>query len=400
MCYLCIFSNMCKELTTFLKNLIIIKETRRGGDRMTFTMPLQEIAWKRVLFFLLIIIVPNYLVMQTQIVGPVDDRVGIGTALDLGIILPLLLYFFGFRKRVSWMLLCGLVFFGVLLANWMIPSHADAHLTYFNTMVVVLEIGVIAFELVLLLFILKRFPILIQNYQTEKRMHHHFLLSFSRAIQQTVVFQNKRLNKFVFLLRLLATDLGAIYYCLFSWRKKRQANVEHVNLFTIHKDVGYLGVFYMLVHAMVIEVIAVHVMVAQYSHIAAWIVTIFDVYALLFIISDYQAIRLSPVILSEKGIHFQKGIRQYGYIEWSAVKGITENKRSPEEVKQDRGSVELALHGLEREKVPHVIELNRPVEINQVFGFKKSIESVYVKVDEPYVFRDKIEQYLVKQRAT
>ncbi|MFP3489537.1 hypothetical protein R0K20_18250, partial [Staphylococcus sp. SIMBA_130] len=70
--------------------------------------------------------------MQTQVVGPIDDRVGIATALDLVIVLPLLLYFFGFRKRVSWVLLFGFILCGVLLANWMIPSHANAHLTYFN----------------------------------------------------------------------------------------------------------------------------------------------------------------------------------------------------------------------------------------------------------------------------
>ena len=71
-----------------------------------------------------------------------------------------------------------------------------------------------------------------------------------------------------------------------------------------------------------------------------------------------------------------------------------ENKKSPEEVKQHRGSVELALHGLEREQLPFVIELNRPIEINQVFGFKKSVERLYVKVDEPYEFRDKFIHYL------
>ncbi|MGB7999136.1 MAG: hypothetical protein WCF60_03455 [Anaerobacillus sp.] len=361
---------------------------------MTLSLSLQEIAWRRIVILLLIIIVPNYLVMQTQIVGPVDDKIALGTALDLIVILPLLLYFFGFRKRVSWILLCGLVLFGVLLANWMIPSHADAHLTYFNALVVVLEAGVIAFELVLFIAIFKRFPLLIKNYQIEKTTHHHFLLSFSRAIQQTFVFKNKRLTKFGFLLRFLATDLAVIYYNLFSWRKKKQANVEHVNSFTFHKDGGYLGVFYMLVHAMVIEIIAVHVMVAQYSHVAAWIVTFFDLYALLFIISDYQSIRLSPVILSNKGIHFQKGIRQYGFIEWNAVEGIMENIKSPEEVQKHRASIELALHGLERDQVPHVIDLNREVEINQVFGFKKKIERVYIKMDDPHVFRDKVDHYL------
>lgn len=197
------------------------------------------------------------------------------------------------------------------------------------------------------------------------------------------------------MLRVLATDLAAIYYSLFSWRKKKgQCETKGGYSFTFHKGGGYLGVFYMLVHAMVIEVIAVHMIVAQYSHVAAWIVTSIDVYALLFIISDYQAIRLSPVILDKKGIHFQKGIRQYGFIEWSNIKEITVNQKSPKEVRQDKDSAELALHGLEREQVPWLLCLKKPVEINQVFGFKKSIGKVYVKMDHPYEFRDKVRWYL------
>jgi hypothetical protein len=69
-----------------------------SGDSMIASYSLKEIAWKRIVFFLFLIIIPNYLVMQLQLVGPVDDMVGLGTALDLVIILPLVLYFFVLRK--------------------------------------------------------------------------------------------------------------------------------------------------------------------------------------------------------------------------------------------------------------------------------------------------------------
>lgn len=152
----------------------------------------------------------------------------------------------------------------------------------------------------------------------------------------------------------------------------------------------------MLVHAMVIEIVAVHILVAQFSHIAAWIVTALDVYCLLFIISDYQAIRLSPVVLDSKGIHFQKGIRLYGFVPWEQVKEIEENTLSPKEVEKERNSIELALHGLERENMPFVIRLNEQVEINRIFGFKKSITSIYVKMDEAHTFNDTVRSYLKK----
>lgn len=189
------------------------------------------VAWKRIVFFLFLLLLPNYLVMQVQLVGPVDDLVGLGTAIDLVIILPLALYFFCFKKRVSWLVLCAFVFWGLLLSNWMIPNEADAFLTYFNHSVILLEAGIILFEVILFVAIVKRFPLLIKNYKNEKSVHYHFLLCFSEAVQRTFSFKNERLNKFQFILRVLATDLAAIYYSLFSWRKKLPfLNIEKARL--------------------------------------------------------------------------------------------------------------------------------------------------------------------------
>jgi hypothetical protein len=245
-----------------------------------------------------------------------------------------------------------------------------------------MEAALISFELILFLMIAKRIPVLIRNYKSQKAEHYHFLSSLSAAIQQTFTFRNKHLNKFEMGFRVLATDIAAIYYSLFSWRKKTEQG------FTFHKDGGYLGVFFMLVHAMLIEIIAVHLMVAQYSHLAAWIITALDVYALLFIISDYQAIRLSPVIMDKKGIHFQKGIREYGCVPWDKIDGLYKNDELA-----GKESVELAFHGLEKEPAPYVIQLKETVEVRKVFGLKKQIRTVFVKMDDPQAFKETFDIY-------
>ncbi|KAB8130736.1 hypothetical protein F9U64_13980 [Gracilibacillus oryzae] len=363
---------------------------------MVGTFPVNNIDWKRIIIFLLIILVPNYLVMQVQLVGPVDDLVGIGTAIDLVIILPLAIYFLGFKKRVSWLVLCAFIFWGLLLANWMIPNEADGYLTYFNYSVIMLEAAVILVEVILFIAIVRRMPRLIQSYHTEKKQHYHFLSSFSVAIVKTFTFKNKHINKFQLILRVFATDIAAIYYSLFSWRKKAPV-ADSGHTFTFHKDGGYQGVFFMLVHAMVLEVIAVHILVSQVSHVAAWILTFFDIFALLFIIADYQAIRLSPVVLDEKGLHFQKGIRQYGFITWEQISELRKNEKSPKETAKDRESISLALHGLEQEPIPYVIELNEPVEIRQLFGLKKIIRSIYFKMDQSHLFFETVTDYLAKR---
>ena len=369
-----------------------------SGDSVTTSFSFHTIAWKRIVFFLLLILVPNYLIMQVQLVGPIDNMNGLATTLDLVIILPLILYFFGFKKRMSWLVLCAFMFWGLLLANWMIPNEADAYLSYFNHSVIVVEAGVIVVELFFFIAIVKRLPLLLENHKEKKNMHYHFLLSFSAAIQSTFIFQNEKLNKFQFTLRILATDIAAIYYSLFSWRKNAPILKQgQGRTFTFHKDGSYQGIFLMIVHAMLLEIVAVHVMVAQFSHIAAWIFTGLDIYALLFIISDYQAIRLSPVVLDSYGIHFQKGIRQYGFISWEQVGGVYENNKTTKEVEKDRTSITLALHGLEKEQIPYVVKLNEDVQIHQIFGFKKKIRSIYVKMDEPHEFNKTVCTYLNEQ---
>ncbi|MFZ3580040.1 hypothetical protein [Virgibacillus sp. DJP39] len=365
---------------------------------MIASFSVNKIAWKRMLFFLFLIFIPNYLVMKIKLVGPVNDLIALGTAIDLVVILPLMLYFLGFKKRVSLLVLFAFVFLGLLLANWMIPREADLYLTYFNQTVLILEAGLITFELVVLVALVKKFPVLLNNYRKEKHIHYHFLLSFSAAIQRTFVFKNEKLNKFQFTLRVLATDIAAVYYSLFSWRKKAPIVKQgQTHSFTFHKNASYLGVFFLLVHAMALEIVAVHFLVAQFSHTWAWILTGLDVYAMLFIISDYQAIRLSPVILDSNGIHFQEGIRQYGFVQWKEVKGVTENILTPSEVDKERKSISLALHGLERDQIPYVIKLNQPVKIRQIFGFRKEILSIYIKMDNTEEFTSAINSYLKLQ---
>ncbi|MCA0971608.1 hypothetical protein LCM20_13455 [Halobacillus litoralis] len=348
---------------------------------MVVPFTFQQLHLKRISFLLLFILVPNYLVMRAGIAGPIDDRIGVATALDLCLILPLLLYFFGFRQRVSWVYLITFIFLGAVMANLMIPNHADGYLSYFNHSVIVLEAAVIFVEILVLMMIVKRFPTLVRNYKESRRHHYHFLSSLSAAVQDT--FTIKRFNKVKIGLRILATDMAAIYYSLFSWRKKPAQG------FTFHKDGGYLGVFFMLVHAMVIEIIAVHMMVAQYSHTAAWIVTALDFYALLFIISDYQAIRLCPLVVDEKGLHYQKGIREYGSVPWDNIEGLYKNNELA-----GKESVELAFHGLEKEPSPYVIKLNRPVETRKIFGLKKTVEAVFLKLDDPEAFRKEFDRYV------
>ncbi|MCS0543557.1 hypothetical protein NXY55_26660, partial [Aeromonas veronii] len=155
---------------------------------------------------------------------------------------------------------------------------------------------------------------LIQNYKQQKEYSFYYPATIRGALNQT--FGKKKL------LDILVFDFTIFYYAFFVW-KKRWENKADTHVFTFHTKSGYFGLFIMLVHAMIIEVIGVHFLIAHFwSPIAAWIFTIFDLYVLLWIIADYQAVRLSPIVINAGKLLAQVGIRREIEVDLDNIKSI------------------------------------------------------------------------------
>jgi len=67
-------------------------------------------------------------------------------------------------------------------------------------------------------------------------------------------------------------------------------------------------------------------------------------------------------------------------------------------VENDKKGIALALYGLEKEKIPFVIKLKKPVKIYQFFGKRKKIKTVYVKMDDAHEFHEVVEGLIEKSQ--
>ncbi len=361
------------------------------------------ISWKALTIALLLFVLPNFLLMKVELIGTVEPVMAIGTVLDLAILLPLVCYFFVLRRKPTFFIIIPLSLVGLLTANWFVPDYADQYLNMINKYVIIIEVSLILLELAIMIFILKRIPLLKRVTAQKQQTYYHFLRSFIEASQRVFTFRFKKLNQYQNFLRVLSTDLSVFYYVFFSWGKKKQERLQclHQNTltFTYHKNGEYLGVFIMLVHALTIEIIAVHLMVMQYSHAAAWVLTALDIYALLFIIADYQAIRLSPVILDKKGIHIQKGLRFHAFIPYERIDQIIENNKDAKSVNKEKGTFNLTLGGLEAVNPKYKLILDQPIQAYSLFGIRKFIDAVYITVDENQKFYSEVNEILLKNQA-
>jgi hypothetical protein len=360
---------------------------------------LHLISWKALAIALLLIVLPNFLLFKIEVIGPVTPLMTIGSVLDLAIILPLVFYFFVFKSKPSFIIFIPMSFAGLFLVNWLVPDYADHYLNKINKSVILIEGSLILFELLLIVFILKRLPMLKHKVRNEQNNYYHFLRSFIEASKETFSFRFKKLNQYQNMLRFLSTDLAVFYYVFFSWRKNKSVSKQSVDRFTYHLNGEYLGIFIMLIHALTIEIIAVHLLVMQYSHLLAWIVTLFDIYALMFIIADYQAIRQSPIIMDNKAIHIQKGLRFHAAIPYEKIDVIQKNERSENEIRKDKLAIDLTLNGLEKKTPQFEMILKEPILAYTVFGIKKKINCLYITVDEPSKFSERAQCCLTRDRS-
>lgn len=123
----------------------------------------------------------------------------------------------------------------------------------------------------------------------------------------------------------------------------------------------------------VFEGVFVHLLVSQWSHVAAWVLTIADLWLLALIWADCRASVLQPVILLDDRLRVRYGLRIQADIPLSSIASATgarEFNPEPQEMKHALGPV-LG--------TPNVrIELNREVKAEGLLFLPKGVKCLYL----------------------
>jgi len=183
-------------------------------------------------------------------------------------------------------------------------------------------------------------------------------------------------------------DIGMLYYLLFSWRKGRAKTGSGSGLpFTYHRKTNQILYAAILTKVIVFEGVAVHLLVSQWSHPAAWILTIADLWLLALIWADCRASALQPVRVEEDRLRLRYGLRIQADIPLASIAGVAsagELHPEREEMKQALGPV-LG--------TPNVcIELNREEKAEGLLFQPKPVQRLYLTLDEPDAFVRELEE--------
>ncbi len=154
----------------------------------------------------------------------------------------------------------------------------------------------------------------------------------------------------------------------------------------------------MIIHGIAIETIGIHWWLHEKSMILSIVLLILNIYSVIFLIADMQAIRLNPVYVTDETIYISLGLMKRTEIDFNKIEEVIEDKGQLEG-KLSKDTIDFVARDF-GEAYPHVIlKMKEPVEVTFMLGIKKHYNQVAIKVDQSQEFKQMLQLRMSKYFA-
>ena len=317
----------------------------------------------------LLIIITCATILRSPLFSKNPPVVAAGAIFDLCITTPLLYYLFVVRSGRARLRSITAVFMACfVVARLIVPASG-------RTLLLDLRLLTIPLEVVLVIFVVRRASRAMRARHSEGSGDP--ALAIRRAVGElTGDFQRAG--------DILASEIAIFYYAFSGWRKKAtDSNAAH---FTSYKRAGWGTIFAALVLMIGTETGGVHLLVQLWSRPAAWVITVLDIYSIVWLLGDYQGLRLRPTVAGEVALRIRLGLRWSLEVPYAAIEFVGPATADLES--KPPGYLKLSL----LEAPQFVIHLLEPITAEGIFGIRRTIRRVGMLVDEPGEFRRTLQE--------
>lgn len=286
-----------------------------------------------------------------------SDPLSVGFALDLVFTVPLLAYLLPVR-RVGWPLLSlpVLALLGLATVVLLGPARLPFPLRSPETLLIALEAALLG-------------SIGVRAARAWRSAPTEDAVARLRSAARGVIPIGRAAD-------VLAHELAVVYYALLSWRARASVPTD-AHAFSYHRRCGYGGIVFALLVLSAAEGAAVHLLLAAWSEAAAWVLTLFTGYGALWLVADYRASLLRPVLLTSGMLRVRTGLRWSIEVPRSGIAGI---QRTPPSGKAP--VLRAVLFGS-----PTLwIQLREPTVAHGPYGFSRTVQWIALAPDVPESF--------------
>jgi len=232
-----------------------------------------------------------------------------------------------------------------------------------------LAILLVVVECSLIIFGILRMRKLVQTYRASRRKGLDALQSLEFALRE--VFKSR------FLAELLLFELRLLFNAFAGWFKTR-STVE--NEFDYFKKSGYPAFLAGILVFCLMELVIVHVVLMNWMPLLAWILLGLSLYGCIWLVGDYNLLRLGRLSVESKQLRLEMGLRWKADIPFSNILKV----ETAEQLPDCEGALHTQINLLRSANTR--IFFRRPQRFRTVFGIVKNsmIWDVYLHENEAF----------------
>ncbi|HEX9163879.1 MAG TPA: hypothetical protein VF980_19375 [Thermoanaerobaculia bacterium] len=279
-----------------------------------------------------------------------------GATFDLTLSIPLLYYFIVVRSGSARAITIAPVFaIGAAVAGLALPHG-------YHQMLHDLRFAVAPLEVVTIVLLVQR----VAAMRKAERSGDPFARIEAAAAQ---IFGTSRAASFV------AAELSIVWAALLGW--KRQADVPPgARSFTVHQNSGWGAIVAVFIGIIAAESVGLHLIVQMWSRTAAWILTCLDLYGILWLLGDMNALRLRPSLVTDDALRIRYGLR------WS----VDVPRESVAAIRRTTGESDWKRPGVLKvamiDDPQWMIELREPLVAHGLAGWRKTVTAIAIRPDD------------------
>lgn len=323
------------------------------------------------LMILSMVMISSYIILRSS---NVSSLVVILLTLVLIIVWPLSIYLLLIRPRSMPKFLIYVSFIlSLVIAYVIVPISQRGFLKQMLGWIIPI-LGISIFTFVIYCIV----KIIIQYKKMNRNKHYNFLEVI--RIELEPILGNG------FVLETILTEMSIFYYAVFIWFHKTKK--QKSGAYAYHKTSQIKTMVIVFSILIAIEGVVLHFIIQLWSNIAAWIFTVLNIYALIYMVGLYNSTRFLPHI-----IYQDKLILRLGY--QSSIELDISNIETIKSVGYQGGIGEkipkTTYYSLLNMDTPqYEILLKEPVLMKGAYGRKRHVKTVVFRADEPNEMMDQI----------
>jgi hypothetical protein len=173
---------------------------------------------------------------------------------------------------------------------------------------------------------------------------------------------------------IIESEVMMVVYAFAGWRMK-PAEVEG-RAITFHERSDWSTILAAIFVLIAAEGIGMHLLLAMWSPYAAWAWTALDLWAVMWLLGDYHALRLRRSSLTADALHIHLGMRWSVSIPLTSIESVHEIRDESEWRRRDVLKVAIL------DEPRWLITLCEPVTAKGLAGFRKEIRALALRPDE------------------